>query len=61
MYQLFCLCKKYKNKKPYLIYPKDETEGQKQPKNIYYLYEQGLNLSVVSFDIIEDFKKRDFF
>ncbi|MFP4487085.1 MAG: McrC family protein [Campylobacterales bacterium] len=51
MYQLYAYGKKYKNKKLYLIYPKDSDT---QPQKLNYLYEEGLSLRIVYFDLFED-------
>lgn len=56
MYQLFAYGKKYKNQQLYLIYP---TNGEKELE-LFYEYENGLNLHVLFFDVKKDFKDYDF-
>lgn len=57
MYQLFAYGIKYKNKKLFLIYPKD---GDEQLKELSYGYEEALHLKVLYFDVTQDFKNYHF-
>ncbi|MDT8338343.1 MAG: McrC family protein [Sulfurimonas sp.] len=52
MYQLFAYGKKYKNQQLYLIYP---VNSEKELE-LFYEYENGLNLHVLFFDVKKDFK-----
>lgn len=56
MYQLFAYGKKYKNQQLYLIYP---VNSEKELE-LFYEYENGLNLHVLFFDVKKDFKDYDF-
>lgn len=56
MYQLFAYGKKYKNQQLYLIYP---SNGEKELE-LFYEYENGLNLHVLFFDAEKDFKENRF-
>jgi 5-methylcytosine-specific restriction enzyme subunit McrC len=56
MYQLFAYGKKYKNQQLYLIYP---TSSEKELE-LFYEYENGLNLHVLFFDVEKDFKENRF-
>lgn len=56
MYQLFAYGKKYKNQQLYLIYP---TNSEKELE-LFYEYENGLNLHVLFFDVKKDFKENRF-
>lgn len=56
MYQLFAYGKKYKNQQLYLIYP---TNSEKELE-LFYEYENGLNLHVLFFNVEKDFKENRF-
>lgn len=56
MYQLFAYGKKYKNRQLYLIYP----ANSEKELELFYEYENGLNLHVLFFDVKKDFKDYDF-
>lgn len=56
MYQLFAYGKKYKNKQLYLIYPLNNEKKLE----LFYEYENGLNLHVLFFDVEKDFKEYRF-
>lgn len=56
MYQLFAYGKKYQNQKLFLIYPKhNEIE-----LNLFYKYEDGLELEVLFFDLARNLNDSDF-
>lgn len=56
MYQLFAYGKKYKNQQLYLIYP----SNSEKELELFYEYENGLNLHVLFFDVEKDFKENKF-
>ena len=66
MYQLYAYGTKYHEcKDMYLIYPKDKIEHNKANHYQYFNDDlcksnKGLNLKIIFFDIINDYKRRDF-